>query len=76
LISYLSAGKSVMSEYELEQVLVAVEKRLSAVERNGVGIIVSHVGDRPCSVCMSYQQAVRDVLKSVRANIESDPDTK
>jgi len=65
-----------MSEEKLEHVLFTIEKRLSAVEKNGIGIIVSHVGDRPCSVCLSYQQAVRDVLKTLREESDLNADRK
>ena len=62
------------TQLNLADVIRAVEERLSAVERNGIGISVTHVGDMPCSVCLSYQKAVRDVLKTVRSSLSTDPD--
>jgi hypothetical protein len=64
------------TQLDLADVIRVVEKRLSAVERNGIGVSVTHVGDMPCSVCLSYQKAVRDVLKTVRANLPTDPDSE
>lgn len=52
---------------ELFRKLREVEQALAAVEKNGVQYIVTHEGSVPCGGCYTYQRAVREALRLLRA---------